>query len=527
MASILLLVILAAVSVSALLRHAEDRASLAVLILAGVASFIPGVPRLELEPEIILSLVMPPLLYSAALHFSFFRFMRNLRPILGLGVGLVVVTTFAVGGVAAWIAPGIGTAGAFVLAAVVSPPDTVTVVTRGRRMGLPRRVVTILTGESLVNDAAALTILAITVTAVTGEHVFISQPVLLFLYEAVVGCLVGFGLGLTTMFVRTALRNPTLETTFSVLMPFTAFLVAEQVHASGVLAVVVAGFAIAVHAAFPQPHRPTPTMYRTRLQEAQVWPVLDTLLEAFVYAYMGLQLQHIITDLRDSGEPIGTTVLLALVTLAAVMLVRVAWVFVVFGRGRRREYARHVERQARWQERLAQADERAQRRSMGEHAHDPEFERRWDDARRRRMARPPEAYLGWRELLLVSWTGMRGIVTLAAAASIPLTTETGPFPGRETIQFVAFTVAIGTLLIQGLTLPWLARRVNIDLSAEIAEEREHLEQGRALIAAHPADAYDARREAITMAVVAGDLDDDVGRVLIRSVDLAQATAASE
>ncbi len=468
---LLLLIIVLALAITALLNRRLSQPGLVVVVLAGAASFIPGMPHLELEPEIILSLVMPPLLYGAALEFSFFSFVRNLRPIVGLGVGLIVVTTFVVANVTVLIVPSLGIGAAFVLAAVVSPPDTVTVVSRGREIGLPSRVVAILTGESLINDATALTIITLTITAVTGAHAFIEQPVLLFAYAVAVGGIVGFVISHVGTWTRERLRNPTLENALGFLLPFAAYHVAESVHASGVIAVVIAGFGVSLGATYSPHAHVSPTAYLTRLQERTFWPVVNALLEALVFAYVGLQLSSVIDELSAAEVSAARALLLSLVVLALVVLVRIAWVFVVFS------------------------------------------------GQRPPRARPP---LDRRDQLLISWCGMRGIVTLAAAASIPLMSQGEPFPGRETIQLVAFVVVLGTLLGQGMTLPMIARRLEIDLAAELADDARERAAGRALVDAIDVRDLDARRAAITAAVMAGELEDEIGRELLLSVDLDQA-----
>jgi monovalent cation/hydrogen antiporter len=367
--------------------------------------------------------VLPPLLYSAALSFSFPTFLRNIKPILGLGVGLVVITTFAVAGLASWLVPSLTFGTALILGAVVAPPDAVTAVAVGRRLGLPKKVMAILTGESLVNDAAALTVFTIAVASVSGHHSFIDDhPILLFLYSAAVGIAAGLGLAVVALWVRRVLNDPALETVLGLVVPFAAYLLGEALQASGGLAVVTAGFVIGTLS--------VRFGYEARLQERQVWNAIDVLLEAFVFAYMGLQLRFVVDDVRDVGTSVTTVVVAGVAVLATVIVIRPLAMFTIL-------YAREV---------LPFLPERA------------------------RIREP----LTWSEDVVVGWTGMRGVVTIAAAAGIPATVEGGgPFPGRPEIQTIAYMVAIGTLLIQGATLPWLIRRLGVQDPAEDALAREH------------------------------------------------------
>jgi CPA1 family monovalent cation:H+ antiporter len=403
--SLFLLVVIGAVAIAGFAKRLDLQVPLVLVAVGSAASFIPGLPRLELEPDLILGAVLPPLLYSAALDFSFASFRRSFGTIVRLGVGLVVVTTAAVGAFAFWLVPELTLGAALVLGAVVAPPDAVAAVAVGRKLGLSNRVMSILTGESLVNDAAALTLFTLTTAAVTGSRTGIDSPVLYFVYEVVGGIGVGLVLSRLVRFVRTRITDSALATVLGILVPFTAYLAAEKIHASGVLAVVTAGFVLGAASA-----RDT---IRTRNQERQVWSTVDLLLETFVFAYMGLQLKFVVDDVRAEGLPVHHIVAYALLILVLVIAVRPLWIFAGMG----------VERFL-----PAKAD----------------------------------SGLGWRQNLVLSWAGMRGVVTLAAATGVPLTTLAGNnFPGRGVIQAIAFTVAVGTLLLQGLTLPLLVRRLDV------------------------------------------------------------------
>jgi CPA1 family monovalent cation:H+ antiporter len=445
----LILVIVAAIVVTAIAHQRGLEPALIIVVIGCAASFLPGFKPPELDSHILLTVVLPPLLYSAALDFSFPTFLRNIRPILGLGVGLVVVTAFTVAAISAWLVVVPLTFGtALILGAIVAPPDAVTAVAVGRKLGLPKKVMAILTGESLINDAAALTLFSIAVAQVGGRHTFIENPFLLFGYSAVLGPIVGAALGFVTLWIRKRLANPGLETVQGLVVPFAAFITAEHFHASGVLAVVVAGFVVG--------NGTLGAGYQTRLQERYVWNSVDVLLEAFVFAYIGLHLRFVLEDLRGADETLADVALASVIVLAIVMLIRPVSVLVMFGRSL---LSRHVESRL-----SVPVPASGGRGALG----------------MRRRGKPPGKWrrlidrrsLTWQESVVVSWTGMRGVVTLAAAAAIPTLTEAGdPFPDRATIQAIAFVVSVGTLLIQGATLPLLISRLRLS-EDEGATERE-------------------------------------------------------
>lgn len=433
----ILAVMIAAIALTIL---AEKRGIQPPLLLAAVgvlASFIPGLPRAELAPHVILGLVLPPLLYSAAVDFSFASFIRRIGSILNLGVVLVVVTTVAAGFALGWALPALSLPIAFILGAVVAPPDAVSAVSIGRKLGLPRRLMTILKGESLINDAAALTLFSVAVAAATGRNSFIDSVALYFLYAAGLGTAVGIGLGLVVHRIRTRLENPTLITALAIIVPFAAYGLAEELHASGVMAVVFAGFSLG--------HNATDLAFAGRIQEREVWRVIDALLEALAFAYMGLQLPFAIEAARASGFDLAKVSLAAVLVLAVVIGTRIAWVMAtaLLARARHRLLVRKLARRGK---------------------------------------EPRTAPLSWRENLVLSWTGMRGVVTLAAAAGTPLLTAAGePLVGREIILPVAFTVAIGTLLLQGMTLPWLIGRLAIGDPREADYAKAQMAHARRVI----------------------------------------------
>ena len=480
MISQILIVMIAAIAVTIFAERRNIQPPLLLALVGLLASLIPGLPRLQLEPEIILTVVLPPLLFSAAREFSFTSFIRRLGSIVNLGVLLVAVTTGLVGAAAAAIVPGMTIAVALVLGAVVSPPDAVTAVAVGRKLKLPTQMMTVLKGESLINDAAALTFFTFATASVAGTHLFINNIFLFLLYSAVAGFIVGLVLGGIVHLLQMRITNATLATVIGVVVPFTAYLIAEELGASGVLAVVAAGLSLG--------HNAGDARYDVRIQEQQFWQTVDGLLEAFVFAYIGLQFRWVLVDAAEKGfdvlRLIGGSVLLLLV----VIVVRIGWVFftALFSRWRDKAAKRRLADldaqldalpRARPEDRKPlERPGRGDRRSgFGRMRDRGRFAERMEQVREARAQggfdlMPP---FTWRENAVISWTGMRGVVTLAAAAGIPLVTATGEaFPGRDVIQVVAFVVTIGTLLIQGLTLPWLIRTLKISSPGEAPETRK-------------------------------------------------------
>lgn len=436
----ILVVMIAAIIVTIVAERRNIQPPLLLAAVGVAASLIPGLDRFELEPEIILTVVLPPLLFSAATEFSFVSFLKRLGSIVNLGVYLVAVTTGIVGAVGFGLAPELTIAAALVMGAVVSPPDAVTAVAVGRKLNLPGRMMTVLKGESLINDAAALTLFTFAAASVVGTKPFISNLFLYLLYASIAGFVIGLIVGAIVHQTRLRLRSASLATALSVLVPFAAYLVAEEVGASGVLAVVAAGLSLG--------HNSREAGYEERIQERQFWRTADALLEAFVFAYIGLQFRFVIAEVMEGGYELLEVIGISFAILLLVIVVRIAWVFAtgVLSRWRSRRIAARL-------------------------AH-PEMQKRLKALEQRGGRFEQIAPFTWRENLVIGWTGMRGVVTLAAAAGIPLVTATGdPFPGRDLIQAVAFVVTIGTLLIQGLTLPWLIRRLGISDPHE-AEERE-------------------------------------------------------
>lgn len=489
----IIVVTLGALGATIFAQRKGFQAPLIIVAIGLAVSLLPGLERPTLAPEVILTVVLPPLLYSATVDFSFQSFIKRFVSIANLGVILVLVTTVVVAAVAVQVVPGLALPSALVLGAVVSPPDAVTAVAIGRSVGLPKRVMSILKGESLINDAAALTLISVTVSAVAGTGRIIDSPQLYFLYAAGVGVAIGVVLGGVVGWIRQRVADPTIATAISVLTPFAAYLLAEEVSAAGVLAVVAAGFSVG--------HSTSRVSYECRIQERSVWKVMDSLLEGFTFAYIGLQLRFVIQDAIAHETDTWTLFGAAFIVLFAAIAIRMVWVYLSRGadqafralvkwrwvelkkKGKiaspslERVFARESKVSPDVDSTAAKMAAAAEAASIDRH--DPVAVQALAEARIERYRtnnslsdpgdfsskrRSSWRFVGdtpsWAETLIISWTGMRGVVTLAAASGIPLLTEAGdPFPGREDIQAIAFVVAIGTLLIQGTTLPWLIKRV--------------------------------------------------------------------
>ncbi|MFI5085968.1 MAG: cation:proton antiporter [Actinomycetales bacterium] len=374
-----------------------------LLVLVGVAaSFLPFVPRIELTPDLVLVGLLPPLLYAAAVRTSLIDFRSNRRAIGLLSVGYVIFATLTTGLVAWWLFPEVPLAGAIALGAVIAPPDAVAATAIARRVGMPRRIITILEGESLVNDATALVCLRAAIAAIAGT-VSGFQIAANFLLAAVGGVAVGLAAAYVMVQVRKRIRHVAINTSMSLAAPLVAYLPAEAVGASGVLAVVVAGLLMGAKA-------PTMPGGAARLSQRSNWNTVQFLLENAVFLLIGLQVRTIVDAVRDDSlGPFRIWSGCGLLLLA-VLLLRPLWVY-----------------PATYLPRLIPAVRRA----------DPA---------------PP-----WRYPAVVSWAGMRGVVTLAAVLVLP-----PDLPHRAVLVLAALVVVAGTLVIQGFTLPsfvrWLGLR---------------------------------------------------------------------
>jgi len=396
----LTLVVIAAVvvAVAAAARRFGGSAPLLLVAVGAVLSFVPVVPDIRVGPEIILLGILPPLLYAASIRTSLVDLGANRRVIGLLSVGLVLFTAFGVGLVVWWLLD-VPFAAALALGAVVAPPDAVAATAVARRIGLPRRIVTILEGESLFNDATALVTVRTAIGAIAGT-VTLAQVGVDFLQAAVGGILVGLAVAWVLVRIRRAVTDTTTDTALSFIAPWLAYLPAEVFHASGILAVVICGILLGHKA-------PVIQSAQSRMAERLNWTTIQYLLENAVFLVIGLQVHLIYVAVAESSFGLGPAIGLALVVLLAVMLLRPVWIL-LFG-------------------------------AVLLLAPGGRYDRRFV-----------------RVGMVLSWAGMRGVVTLAAAFLLPATT-----PRRELLVFIALVVTIGTLLIQGLSLPWLAKRLDV------------------------------------------------------------------
>ncbi|WCD93776.1 cation:proton antiporter [Microbacterium sp. nov. GSS16] len=454
MESSIFFIVVGAVAVAAVARRRGWPAPLLVTVVALLASFLPFVPDVAIDGHVLLNVVLPPLLYSAALDVSFLSFRRAIPQIRRLGVGLVVVTAVVVGVLAWWIMPALTLPGALLLGAIVAPPDAVSAASIGRRLGLPRRVMTVLSGESLINDATSLTMFRAFAAIVAGATVSLWDGIWQFALAVMVGIAVGLVFGIVLHQLRMRVDDPVVNGTFGLLAPFGAYAIAEQLLGSGVLAVVAMGLFVGFNA--PK------TSYATRQQEAPLWLSADFLLESFVFAYIGLQLPRVVGELKD-GEG-DTIVLLAVVVLVAVLLVRPLFVYPAGAWGQRwtKFRLRRWEKMSAAKKVLPIADGPGHRHPLTE------------DQLRRRLT---ETRLSWRDHAVVSWAGMRGVVTLATALAAADLAGLDAVASHA-IVVVAFVVTVGTLLLQGLTLPWLIRVLGVVDDEEAREDARQLESVR-------------------------------------------------
>ncbi|MEU3897900.1 Na+/H+ antiporter [Streptomyces sp. NPDC045251] len=423
----LLLLVAGSAAIAAAGRRLPVPAPLLLVAVGLAVSYLPGVPDYTLDPHIVLPLLLPPLLHTAATDSSYLDLRAQLRPVALLSVGYVLFATFVVGAAAYLIVPGLPLTAALVLGAVVAPPDAVAATAVARRVGLPNRITTILQGESLVNDATAITAFRVALAAAVGEGATWAGGIAEFLIAAVGGVGVGLVLMVPLHWLRTHVKEALLQNTLSLLIPFVAYAVAEQVHASGVLAVVVVALFLG--------HRAWEVDFATRLQEEAVWKMVAFVLESSVFALIGLQLPVVLKGLGDY-EGIDAA-WYAVAVFLVVAVARFVWVY-----------------PATYLPRLSA------------------------------RVRAREGDLSWKGPFVIGWAGMRGVVSLAIAFSIPLTVHGGePFPERNLILFLTFTTVIGTLVVQGVTLPPLIRLLKFpahDVQAEtLAEANAQAQASRA------------------------------------------------
>lgn len=446
-------VLVGAVVVAAIARWRGWPAPLLVTVVALAASFLPFVPEMTIDGHVLLNLVLPPLLYSAALDVSFVGFKRSLPQIRRLGIWLVLLTAAAAGLVAWLIFPALTLPGALLLGAIVAPPDAVSAAAIGRKLGLPRRVMTVLSGESLINDATSLTLYRVFAAIIAGATLTVWDGIWQFVLAVVIGVVVGLVFGILLHQLRMRVADPVVIGTFGLLVPFGAYAIAEHLGGSGVLAVVAMGLYVGYNA--PR------TDYTTRQQEVPLWLSADLLLESFVFAYIGLQFRRVLNDLGD--ESVEHILWLSGAVLLVVLVVRPLFIYPAHA------WASFQDRRrlARWDRTVASGAFDARRQKSKRWGSYSAEELRTHIVRERMAG----LQLDWKDNAVISWAGMRGVVTLATALAAADIAElpTGP---SHAIVIVAFIVTVGTLLLQGLTLPLLIRRLGVasDVDHE-ADER--------------------------------------------------------
>lgn len=476
--------VLVIVAVTSVAYRLGVAAPLLLLVIGVGVSLLPAVPTITVAPGVILAVVLPPLLYSGAVNLPAMDFRRDLTTISALSVGLVVVSAVVVGFVVSAVLPGLGLAAGIALGAVVSPTDPVaTRIVRSHRVS--PRVVTVLEGESLLNDASALVLLrsAVAAAAVSVSAARVAGD---FLRAVAIAVVVGWLVGKAALWARSHLRPATAGVAVSLVVPYVAYLPAEHLGGSGLVAAVAAGLVMGTGA-------PRHLRAEDRMTEQAVWRTLELLLESAVFLLMGLELFGLLEDLRGARGDLSTALLLGVLTGALVIAVRAAFVAPSLWLLHRRtvRVTQQRDRLAAFEVRL---DNAVPPRGRDRSAPDVPTARQAERARgraqallstvRRRIADidyiAAEPF-GWREGALLVWAGMRGAITLAAAQSLPAST-----PHRSTLVLVAFVVAAGTLLTQGGTLPalirWLRLGRAVDPDERTDSEALHAELTRSAVA---------------------------------------------
>ncbi|MFF4228318.1 Na+/H+ antiporter [Streptomyces sp. NPDC001820] len=425
-----------------------------LMTVAGIVlAFMPFVPNVEVPPDFILPLLLPPLLYAAVQRTSWRQFTANIRPILLLAVALVFVTMAAVAAVAHAIVPGLPIAAAFALGALVAPPDPVAATAVAGSLGLPRRLISILEGEGLFNDVTAIVLYHVAIAAAVSGTFSWPDAVWDLVLSAVVAVAVGVALGWLTNKLMGMLGDATLQIGLSLMVPFISYVLAEELRGSGVLAVLTTALFLAEYAADPDD-------VMGRLAGTTFWQIVDMLVTGVAFGLIGLELHNVFGTADARGMQIlGWSAAI----IGVVVVVRLLWLL-----------------PATW---------------LAKRLHKL---RDYDE----------EIPVGWRETLVMWWSGMRGVVSVALALAIPLKTDSGaPFPGRDEIIFIAFAVILATLVLQGLTLPWLVRRLGVQADTDAEGE---LERNLAIRASKAAKRRLREIEAME------DLPEDISERLLRA-----------
>ncbi|ANP54500.1 CPA1 family monovalent cation:H+ antiporter [Streptomyces griseochromogenes] len=387
-------------------------------LFGGILAVADFVPDVDIPPELILPALLPPLLYAAVRRTSWRQFAANKRPIFLLAVALVFVTTVCVAYVANAIVPGLPLAAAVALGALIAPPDPVAATAVAGQLGLPRRLVSILEGEGLFNDVTAIVLYHVAIAAVVSGRFSVWRAGLDLVLSAVVAVVVGLALGWGANRLMDLLGDATLQIGLTLLVPYASYVLAEQLHGSGVLAVLTTALFLAEYALDAD-------AVMTRLAGYAFWDIIDTLVTGVAFGLIGLELHNAIrTATGRWGELIGW----AAAVTGVVVVVRLVWLM-----------------PATWLTKRLHA---------------------WRDY-------DEEIPMSWRETVVMWWSGMRGVASVALALAIPLRTRDGsPFPDRDELVFIAFGVIVATLVLQGLTLPWLVKRLGVRADSEREKDFE-------------------------------------------------------
>lgn len=391
-----------------------------LLVIGGLAiSLIPGLPEFSINPDVVFLVFLPPLLFEAAWYTSWNSFWKNRRSILTMGFGLVFVTSIAVAYLSVHLIPGFTLALGFLLGGIISPPDAVAATSVLKDVSLPKRGITLLEGESLVNDAASLTVFRMALAVIMTGTFTMQEAVVGFFTLAVMGIFVGLVIGhILFLFLKYIAKASSITTPITLIAPYIMYIVAEHFEWSGVLAVVSGGLFLSFRSKDYMD-------YHTRIQTREVWETIGFLLNGFVFILIGLELPIIIEGIEQVSK--SWAIQIALIITLVIIVIRIIFIYI----------ASYVPRLS---------------------------------SRVRRKEPNP----GWKMPLILGWAGMRGVVSLASALAIPIYLTNGQhFPHRNLILFITFVVILITLVVQGLSLPWLIKLVNLEgNSSEIPEEAQ-------------------------------------------------------